>query len=307
MNACMWAILSHHKLKFIYNSFDIKLNGISLFDLIHPEEITLAKKDLCQFIKSKLLAGSVTRCRLKDYVNNYCSWIIVDIIMYVATDDLALAFFHQEKDSICGTACSTTQRDCLMQAFENHPHHTQERIFHILDNQTQSVIMSWPDHYPNEMSLDDRPAVSPSIVSCFRCVQQPPKLTPSGLCLQSLCIDYGSLSFIITKRSMPKIPKITIKKPSKYNQKFMSVEDLVTATYKCQSCGTQSSPEWRRGPSGHKTLCNACGLRYSRSIARQEKMAQQQQQQQQQQQENDACSPLSFLDMPRFICKNSFQ
>lgn len=52
---------------------------------------------------------------------------------------------------------------------------------------------------------------------------------------------------------MPKIPKITIKKPSKYNQKFMSVEDLVTATYKCQSCGTQSSPEWRRGPSGHKT------------------------------------------------------
>ncbi|CEI97038.1 Putative GATA zinc finger domain-containing protein 14 [Rhizopus microsporus] len=82
----------------------------------------------------------------------------------------------------------------------------------------------------------------------------------------------------------------------------MSVEDLVTATYKCQSCGTQSSPEWRRGPSGHKTLCNACGLRYSRSIARQEKMVQQQQQQ-----ENDACSPLSFLDMPRFICKNSFQ
>lgn len=61
MNACMWAILSHHKLKFIYNSFDMKLNGISLFDLIHPEEITLAKKDLYQFIKSKLLAGSVTR------------------------------------------------------------------------------------------------------------------------------------------------------------------------------------------------------------------------------------------------------
>ncbi|KAI9027424.1 GATA zinc finger-domain-containing protein [Phycomyces nitens] len=37
----------------------------------------------------------------------------------------------------------------------------------------------------------------------------------------------------------------------------------------CESCGTDSSPEWRRGPSGHKTLCNACGLRYARSVARQ--------------------------------------
>ncbi|KND00843.1 uncharacterized protein SPPG_03947 [Spizellomyces punctatus DAOM BR117] len=37
----------------------------------------------------------------------------------------------------------------------------------------------------------------------------------------------------------------------------------------CESCLTTESPEWRRGPSGQKTLCNACGLRYSRSIAKQ--------------------------------------
>ncbi|OMH80515.1 GATA zinc finger domain-containing protein 12 [Zancudomyces culisetae] len=36
----------------------------------------------------------------------------------------------------------------------------------------------------------------------------------------------------------------------------------------CQNCGVTSSPEWRRGPNGHKTLCNACGLRYSRSQKR---------------------------------------
>ncbi|CAD6889855.1 unnamed protein product [Tilletia controversa] len=41
----------------------------------------------------------------------------------------------------------------------------------------------------------------------------------------------------------------------------------------CQSCGTTSSPEWRRGPTGHKTLCNACGLRYSRSVLRAKKKA----------------------------------
>ncbi|KAI5478202.1 GATA-binding transcription factor [Pseudohyphozyma bogoriensis] len=40
----------------------------------------------------------------------------------------------------------------------------------------------------------------------------------------------------------------------------------------CESCGTINSPEWRKGPSGTKSLCNACGLRYARSIARQQKL-----------------------------------
>lgn len=32
----------------------------------------------------------------------------------------------------------------------------------------------------------------------------------------------------------------------------------------CKDCGTTSSPEWRKGPQGPKTLCNACGLRWSK-------------------------------------------
>lgn len=39
----------------------------------------------------------------------------------------------------------------------------------------------------------------------------------------------------------------------------------------CTGCGKVNSPEWRRGPSGHKTLCNACGLRYARSLTRRKK------------------------------------
>ncbi|KAG8937283.1 hypothetical protein FRC02_000053 [Tulasnella sp. 418] len=34
---------------------------------------------------------------------------------------------------------------------------------------------------------------------------------------------------------------------------------------RCITCGTVNSPEWRKGPSGKKELCNACGLRFSRS------------------------------------------
>ncbi|ORE14399.1 hypothetical protein BCV71DRAFT_251376 [Rhizopus microsporus] len=40
---------------------------------------------------------------------------------------------------------------------------------------------------------------------------------------------------------------------------------------RCEYCRASTSPEWRKGPSGHKTLCNACGLRYARFVAKYEK------------------------------------
>lgn len=39
----------------------------------------------------------------------------------------------------------------------------------------------------------------------------------------------------------------------------------------CHQCNTTRSPEWRSGPLGSKTLCNACGIRYSKTL-RQEKV-----------------------------------
>jgi len=32
---------------------------------------------------------------------------------------------------------------------------------------------------------------------------------------------------------------------------------------RCHSCNRAETPEWRRGPDGARTLCNACGLRMS--------------------------------------------
>ena len=36
---------------------------------------------------------------------------------------------------------------------------------------------------------------------------------------------------------------------------------LSPESYLCAHCGTRVSPEWRKGPDGPKTLCNACGCR----------------------------------------------
>eukprot|EP00195_Chlamydomonas_chlamydogama_P011606 CAMPEP_0202908362 /NCGR_PEP_ID=MMETSP1392-20130828/45777_1 /ASSEMBLY_ACC=CAM_ASM_000868 /TAXON_ID=225041 /ORGANISM="Chlamydomonas chlamydogama, Strain SAG 11-48b" /LENGTH=684 /DNA_ID=CAMNT_0049597649 /DNA_START=488 /DNA_END=2542 /DNA_ORIENTATION=+ len=39
----------------------------------------------------------------------------------------------------------------------------------------------------------------------------------------------------------------------------------------CQECGATSTPQWREGPTGPKTLCNACGVRFVRAQQRAQK------------------------------------
>ena len=34
----------------------------------------------------------------------------------------------------------------------------------------------------------------------------------------------------------------------------------------CTTCGRTDSPDWRKGPKGPKTLCNACGLRWAKKF-----------------------------------------
>lgn len=38
------------------------------------------------------------------------------------------------------------------------------------------------------------------------------------------------------------------------------------ANLRCFHCGETDTPEWRRGPAGPKTLCNACGLQYAKYL-----------------------------------------
>ncbi|KAH7106219.1 hypothetical protein BKA62DRAFT_765789 [Auriculariales sp. MPI-PUGE-AT-0066] len=37
---------------------------------------------------------------------------------------------------------------------------------------------------------------------------------------------------------------------------------------KCQACYNNETPEWRRGPFGSRTLCNACGIHYAKIMSR---------------------------------------
>ncbi|KAK9688088.1 white collar 2 type of transcription factor [Basidiobolus ranarum] len=59
------------------------------------------------------------------------------------------------------------------------------------------------------------------------------------------------------------MPDISAKK-----RKHKAIDDIERI---CTECGTTDSPEWRKGPLGVKTLCNACGLRWSKKSRRESK------------------------------------
>ncbi|KAJ0232673.1 GATA transcription factor 6 [Hirschfeldia incana] len=44
--------------------------------------------------------------------------------------------------------------------------------------------------------------------------------------------------------------------------KKKSVRENGVQTRRCSHCGVQKTPQWRAGPMGAKTLCNACGVRF---------------------------------------------
>ncbi|KAI9376488.1 hypothetical protein BJX61DRAFT_367277 [Aspergillus egyptiacus] len=43
-------------------------------------------------------------------------------------------------------------------------------------------------------------------------------------------------------------------------------QNAVVVEKACAKCQTKTTPEWRRGPSGNRDLCNSCGLRWAKQI-----------------------------------------
>ncbi|KAF3446399.1 hypothetical protein FNV43_RR11578 [Rhamnella rubrinervis] len=66
---------------------------------------------------------------------------------------------------------------------------------------------------------------------------------------------------VVVSAPPPNPVKKTIKAPPKKKESPDSVAGSGDGR-KCLHCATDKTPQWRTGPMGPKTLCNACGVRY---------------------------------------------
>ncbi|KAJ3180112.1 hypothetical protein HK101_009985 [Irineochytrium annulatum] len=93
----------------------------------------------------------------------------------------------------------------------------------------------------------------------------PPILVPIGAGVASASSGSGSVP--------PPVPAVVKEgssaKPPRKKKVKIPKEELF-----CRRCGTTVSPEWRKGPEGPKTLCNACGLAHSKKQRKDMKVTQ---------------------------------
>jgi hypothetical protein len=66
----------------------------------------------------------------------------------------------------------------------------------------------------------------------------------------------------------PEHRQVQFVEPSQAERRKRAANTSESVHRACFGCGATSSPEWRRGPYGKDTLCNACGLRYAKKVKR---------------------------------------
>ncbi|KAG6496208.1 hypothetical protein ZIOFF_044056 [Zingiber officinale] len=123
-------------------------------------------------------------------------------------------------------------------------------------NRSRGVIAAWSMSGP--LPFADS---SSSASSCSSTSSSPP------------CLIYGPSagateeSFLLYDHPLPppSLPLPTKKhKPKKRGRKPKSLPSSSgpSGERRCSHCGVQKTPQWRAGPLGAKTLCNACGVRF---------------------------------------------
>ncbi|KAI9022856.1 hypothetical protein CLU79DRAFT_751047 [Phycomyces nitens] len=208
----------------------------SLLEFVHHEEVDLAKSDLSTFVRMKTLAGSVTRCRLRSFTDiaknihrskvlsqpgaynafpndsqmpaisgsretdsRETTWDVVDIVMYTASENVVLAFFHSTEyfhsSEAIGTVCGENafrEQDIqqMMDVLQKYSYDdfsssgapdTQLkgplRVFQIYNSTTHQLLASWPPHFDSNCdtaNANHRPPSNPIPYTFLRdaCVPQ---------------------------------------------------------------------------------------------------------------------------------------
>lgn len=86
------------------------------------------------------------------------------------------------------------------------------------------------------------------------------RAAPCNWASRLLLLSSPATSSLETSENRPNPVTITIKAPKTTPSKRRETNEIPGR--QCLHCGSDKTPQWRTGPMGPKTLCNACGVRY---------------------------------------------
>lgn len=121
-----------------------------------------------------------------------------------------------------------------------------------------STISSNSNSNSNSNSSNNSSSSITTLISCFTSLKAPRRARSKRRCKRrrgditgrQLCLSQANNNTNNNKKSG--------------NGNATRTTAMMTTTIgrKCQHCGADKTPQWRAGPYGPKTLCNACGVRY---------------------------------------------
>lgn len=177
-----------------------------------------------------------------------------------------------QKQECCG--CEGDPNDgwnstCVAQVDETLlPHH------HGLSNQDQMVHGGSNQH--TWCSYDGMDGMEPTVLGACDCQREKetlvrpasaPNLQTWNEWTQGVSSDAGEKDRASSHAIAPRTP--TAAEVSAAARAAAAVQELANKpnvaghmTRRCVHCGATKTPQWRAGPAGQKTLCNACGVRY---------------------------------------------
>ncbi|GLJ53151.1 hypothetical protein SUGI_1132680 [Cryptomeria japonica] len=102
------------------------------------------------------------------------------------------------------------------------------------------------------------------VIKCMNCDTQKTAYWKDGpkrhciSCLTKHNMSVGHLNHFVSEKKEWHFSNKIFKR----RQGIKKKEQGKLRVIKCMHCGTHKTPQWRAGPMGPKTLCNACGVRY---------------------------------------------
>ncbi|KAF9068974.1 hypothetical protein BDP27DRAFT_1402890 [Rhodocollybia butyracea] len=139
---------------------------------------------------------------------------------------------------------------------------------HKIESTTSSALTSTPDDHrppkrPWEDMAQDGQASGDDTGGMFP--------EPSSASAPGQTTAEQDMELIRSKRATTTAAAATSTGQPKSKYRKRSFGQRATPPGKCHSCNIRETPEWRRGPDGARTLCNACGLHYAKLMRKQSK------------------------------------